>query len=484
MQTLSHSQTLIVEVDGQFHLVNVNLHSSNGREIVNTESFEHLILSFDCIERDGAISITFNSDEAFQNAVKIWSQATHDEGDDFLLVTNHGGCGPAEERQPYIVSKVIEDERIRTTFLVAQPANWSTVATTYDVEIGERVHDTSRGLQRRGLGQCKDGKCPPFQVPVNSGNNGKSTKLYSNDNFELDCANCNVAGTFVINAGWTVSKGEFLHLTLDASPINGFKTAVDLKTTFKGDVTPKGLGYTKAVVPPTAIPDVGVEVPGLFTLGAQVAFDVGFTTKFAGEATFAFGLDSTIAPGAKASIDITNQGQSTAVGFQPKTQPHASVDELSASASFTVFAQPKLILGLKGKGLDLDIELDFTVPSFTTTLTAKSAADGACPNYPNKKGASLSFEAGVEVKAKLEAAAGAKADTQRPKWEKSLFSKKFPVSFKPCLPIGGGSAGGKGGKPSPSKKQPPFPLPSKPGSPVGTAPVGTGTSAPLLPLKL
>lgn len=80
----------------------MTLHASDGLDIVMMENFEGLTKKVDCKGDDGSMSLTFKSEEAFNQALKKWSFIKDSEEERFLLIANHDGCGPDDERQPYL----------------------------------------------------------------------------------------------------------------------------------------------------------------------------------------------------------------------------------------------------------------------------------------------------------------------------------------------------------------------------------------------
>jgi hypothetical protein len=82
-------------------LANMTLHSPDGALLVAMERFEELTSAVDCHGDDGQLSMTFKSREAFDFALKSWKYINDDENANFILITNHDGCGPQHERQTY-----------------------------------------------------------------------------------------------------------------------------------------------------------------------------------------------------------------------------------------------------------------------------------------------------------------------------------------------------------------------------------------------
>lgn len=71
------------------------------RPIVMMEAFDGLTSAVDCEGDDGQMSLTFKSAKAYKHAIDKWSYINEDTDKDFLMIANHEGCGPAEQRQIY-----------------------------------------------------------------------------------------------------------------------------------------------------------------------------------------------------------------------------------------------------------------------------------------------------------------------------------------------------------------------------------------------
>ena len=80
----------------------MTLYAEDGLQIVLMERFEGLTESVDCKGDDGTMSLTFNSQAAFQYALQTWEFINESAEKKFLLIANHNGCGPDDERQPYL----------------------------------------------------------------------------------------------------------------------------------------------------------------------------------------------------------------------------------------------------------------------------------------------------------------------------------------------------------------------------------------------
>ena len=138
--------------DGHLLLANMTLYAPDGLLMIMIERFEGLTSSVDCHGDDGTMSLTFKSPNAFNYALRSWSYINEIDNGQFLLIANHEGCGSDDQRQSYLVSKVIEDTPALTTYLNAKPAPWSSVAGTYDLDFGQAIpYQKPQRFKERGF---------------------------------------------------------------------------------------------------------------------------------------------------------------------------------------------------------------------------------------------------------------------------------------------------------------------------------------------
>ncbi|KAG8530110.1 uncharacterized protein KY384_005592 [Bacidia gigantensis] len=479
---------------GQVLFANMTLFAPDGLQIVMMERFEGLTSAVDCQGNDGTLSLTFKSQDAFNYALKTWSTINDHEDHRFLMIANHAGCGPDDERQPYIISKITEKTDSWTTFLAAQPAPWEDVAGTYDLDFGKVYPTKNSKLKHRGIGDwlddvkdtigdvaedVKDGvekvgdgiadtvqgnadfsKSVSFPVNMLSPNEKHNIWEDPEGRFSLDCVNCYVQGSFQVTGHLSVKGWHLEDLSLDASPQNfNAQLGLEASVTATTKKLSQTLGYQKEIFS-AAIPDAGIKVPGLFTLGAKISYNVGFNASIAGTAKFDFGLKSTLPNTAKAVLNIAGDGDSSATGFDGAVDPYFDINEISASLKIAVFSKPKISFGIDltkvGKA---EVGVAMKLPELSATVTTKYKPGGACPDDKKKTetGVDLALQAVISVDAEVDAAWGEDADTKLPKWSKSLWNKPFDVPWHPCFPFnipelkpGGGDTSSATPKPSPA----------------------------------
>jgi hypothetical protein len=83
-------------------LADMMLKAPKGLSIVMMERLGPLTTGVDCsMEGDGALSVTWKDEQVYQEALKSWSRINENKNSNFLIITNHAGCGPDNQRQAY-----------------------------------------------------------------------------------------------------------------------------------------------------------------------------------------------------------------------------------------------------------------------------------------------------------------------------------------------------------------------------------------------
>ena len=160
-------------------------------------------------------------------------------------------------------------------------------------------------------------------------------------------------------------------LTLDASP-QSVLAKLELEATLTASDTPEALTFTKELFA-FGIPDAGIAVAGIFSLGATLKYDVGVSSTFKGQGVFDFGLQAGLPDTAKLTADVSSPGDSSATGFDGfSVTPIFDVKSLSASVTVAAFSQPKLSFGIDITKIGhLDVAINVELPKVSATLTAE-----------------------------------------------------------------------------------------------------------------
>lgn len=80
----------------------MTLNAPKGQRMVLMEHFDELTSDRICNEDTGHLILTFKSKAAYKHALESWSHVKGDSNEQFIMMTNHDGCGPQYERQPYM----------------------------------------------------------------------------------------------------------------------------------------------------------------------------------------------------------------------------------------------------------------------------------------------------------------------------------------------------------------------------------------------
>ena len=160
-------------------------------------------------------------------------------------------------------------------------------------------------------------------------------------------------------------------LTFSAAPSN-FKAMLKLEATITASKDPETLNPNPIELFSFPIPGAGVEVAGIFKLGATVAYDIGTSATFAGTATTDFGLEASLPDGAKVLADVNNPDQSSATGWAGSSlEPFFEVTKLDASITIAAYSQPQISFGITLDNVgDVDVVLGMKLPEISSTLSA------------------------------------------------------------------------------------------------------------------
>ncbi|KAL6718213.1 hypothetical protein ACLMJK_004301 [Lecanora helva] len=458
----------------------MTLYAPDGLMMVMMERFETLTSSVDCKGDDGSMFLTFKSQDAFSHALQQWSYINQNDDGKFLLIANHDGCGPDDQRQPYLISQILEDLPKLTTHLIARTTPWSDIAGTYDLDFGRVIPYANPRLKERGIwgdivnigkdvlnaAESNTDLSKSVNFNVNVGYQGQKTNIYTDDKgrLTLDCINCFVTGAFQVTGHISVDHFDLQDLTLTASP-QGFQAELEVEATITSSESPDSLQYTKELFS-FPIPDAGIEVEGIFKLGATLSYDVGVSSSFSGSATVDFGLQAAIPDSAQLVADIQNPDQSSANGFGTgDLSPIFDIKKESASVTVAAFSQPKLAFGIELIEVgNIDVAITIKLPEISSTLSAEYDESGVCDQSAgaSKTGVKVENKVDVEIDLQIDAHLGSGEETAKPSWSKKLWGIEKPLGGL-CFPMDIPGLEGKGN--STSGTALPSTGPSSPSSP-------------------
>ena len=156
---------------------------------------------------------------------------------------------------------------------------------------------------------------------------------------------------------------------MDGKP-HGLNGAVELQAAITKYEKPDAWKFTKDLFS-APVPDAGLEVPGIFKIGAVLSYEVGVQAQLQGSATLDFGLGLDVPDTAGIHVDILHPESSSAQGLSGDIKPLFDIKGLSATLQFSVFAQPKLSFGIELTQLGtLDVALSFKSPQLSIKFIA------------------------------------------------------------------------------------------------------------------
>lgn len=121
------------------------------------------------------------------------------------------------------------------------------------------------------------------------------------------------------------------------------------------------------------LPGAGFAVPGIFKVGATLAYQIGVTSSFSGKGVVDFGLQASLSDAATVIAKVKNPASNSAVNFVPSINPVFKVNSFSARADLGAYSQVRLAFGAEitsvGKA---DIAISLIIPRVTAQLTASN----------------------------------------------------------------------------------------------------------------
>ncbi|KAK2765672.1 hypothetical protein FQN54_008528 [Arachnomyces sp. PD_36] len=419
--------------NGQMHLANMTLYAADGLPIVMMEKFEGLTSAVDCEGDDGQMSLTFRSQEAYDRAIESWMYINEETDLQFLMVTNHDGCGPEEERQVYRITDVDNRDPGLKVVLSATPAPWKEIAGNFDLDFGKArlTNSARRALHKRGwldwvddaadaigdtfndvvdaIAEVGDGELSKsVDIPVSVGEEGVETLLFEDyttnpPQLKLYCSNCFISGTFQTTGSLKVENFIPQSLQLEVKP-QDFGAALELKAEVaKANPAADWLEWEKTLFE-AAIPGAGIVIPKVLTLGAKFEFKISGKASVIGRATITVGASTSLPNGAAIAVDMIDYENSYVNGFSDiNFDPVFDVDKASITANLAVGPKMALVLGVEVlDDTGIEASLSFGTPTFNLNATAGYDENGFCDNSTSTTGVEVVSAANFDMSLGIE----------------------------------------------------------------------------------
>ncbi|KAK2734878.1 hypothetical protein FQN57_001441 [Myotisia sp. PD_48] len=392
--------------DNEINIANMTMYAMNGLPIVMMEAFEDLTKSVDCDGNDGELSLSFESKDAYHSAISTWGYIHEDKNANFLMITNHDGCGPQGERQCYTVTDVDNDDEKLSVVLKATRAQWKEVAGSFDLDFGkaalrpsgprtlrarfdfddflDKIVDKGKGVIDR-IKDIGDGDLSKtLAIPVAVGQENTKVLLFEDfttnpPKLKLSCLNCFVEGNFKTTGTIKVDNFKPKEISLVVKPEN-FRAAIELQAELaQKNPDSEVLSFGKTIFE-GPIPGAGIVVPGIFSLGATAEFKIAGDVGLIGRGTITFGGRSSLPNGASVKVDLVNFEKSGVAGFDTiETEPVFDVEKTSLTLNIGVGPQVALALGVEVlEDTGVEAALNFGVPKLNLNVTAGFDDNGFC----------------------------------------------------------------------------------------------------------
>ncbi|KAF8540240.1 hypothetical protein BDD12DRAFT_735181 [Trichophaea hybrida] len=416
--------------NGQLLLANMTLIAPSGLPIVMMERLEGLTAAVDCgAEGDGELSVTWKDDEAYKRALKSWDWINEDKELQFLMITNHDGCGPDNERNAYRrVTNVETDEVKRITKLKAVEAPWKDITGTYSMDfgratlrpgaakrlgirVGDKVKDAVKEVGQdigdlfESVGDADLSNSVEFDV--SGGQQGVRKNIFTDPlqppRLTVDCANCFISGKFKVAGSLKVNNFKITDLLLTVAP-SGFSVTAEIDTNLAQNFSPDELnslttvgtnkkfnlltldGTTDLIQVP--VPGAGLVVPKIFSMGLIASVETGFTLGFKGKIGFTVGVTATLPDSALIKLNMADLESSSATGFESaKVDPVFKVDNASASIDATIFFRPKFAIKCEVTSVgEVSADIKAGLPQINANAAAEYNENGVCEGSTEKTG--------------------------------------------------------------------------------------------------
>ncbi|KAF0331877.1 hypothetical protein K4K61_011088 [Colletotrichum sp. SAR11_59] len=319
---------------------------------------------------DNELTVSFSGSEAFDQAVKDWSEP--EEG--FILITNHmGNCDAEFERGFFMATGLTPSRDDLSITVAASKEELTNIAGQCEMSFSSLPAAT---LSKR---LTLD---PSVSISFSEGL-ADNTVLFSDGqyiNVTADEAWFSSTITFsgYLKYNFWGFKLEALYFDLDTTFDSAVGLSVDVAAAYSHQLkyAPDELAYSL------------VSVPGVVQLGPGVAFAVGLDFDVSAAVGVTAGLSVNL-PDGNVHLDLLDSSKSSATGWEPKYSSYANITEaadvrVDASADVTVELTIKLLGGL----VDLSSGLTAT-PGFDNHFKLRGEQNlGVAGNFTSAPAAS------------------------------------------------------------------------------------------------
>ncbi|KAK6332907.1 hypothetical protein TWF696_002926 [Orbilia brochopaga] len=434
--------------DKQIYMANMTLYQPDpSHPLIMMEKFDNLVRDISC--KEGQIVLGFNDDAAMKYAINAWDWVNEKDKDYFFLIANHKGCSTDMQRSPYRVDEVHYDDKAFTTTLMTKAISWESIATDFDLSLSSanmprrnRKRVQTKDISKRGLwetiGNFAFGKSVYWDLTVGDIDGGRrkifADPLHEFSNLEVHCVGCYLSGGIEIAGYIKVVKGSVKQLYVAAKPKN-LHGKLEIETFIRATLPDPGLKWDMNLFE-LGIP--GLSIPGIFTLGPSLQYQVGFQLAGSGSGNFSLGVQTTIPNEANVVGDLLDMSQSSATGFEKSTlQPILMLNEMSARANFYVYAQPVIGFGVKVlTQYGVEAALELKLPYINADISSGYNKNGFCPDDKLKRVSGAKSTSGANIELWFKAAKFTGFPSMLTDFDRKLWGIRWPF-YETCVPMQG-----------------------------------------------
>jgi hypothetical protein len=307
--------------------------------ILSLARFKGMTKSISCPQGGTTIDITFNDDQTFAYAKKVWDWVNGADNHTFVMVANTGDCGWNTRRIPFIVSTLKYDEQANIAHLTAAASDWKSAAHTYDLVVGSVSTSTPSAKLRKRLGEVDFNKdlSIGFDHPLPF----SSWKFPDPDiDITLECDDCGTKGAFQF--GFTLKTVLLIpkQVIVTLNP-HGVSASITPKLSLSANYT--GSKPFEHEFP--GIPIEGISIPGdVLEVGPEIVFSAGAELSgLSGSASISSGVSIALQDSAHVTLDLLKPHLDSSGWTPTVTKTPMKLDaKLSAEVKFYIKAKVEL----------------------------------------------------------------------------------------------------------------------------------------------
>jgi hypothetical protein len=342
MQTYQHDVTNCadkISYSGSDNIVYANMTLSTGDDelVLSMERFAGELSQVKC---DSQIEMVFKSNATFGQAIASWSWVNFKDQRTFIMVVNYPGCGPANTRQPWVVSNVNYDSKYYIAYLNATRKSWKDIAHTYVLDFGKYGPQTPAKGRRDLIDYTQS-----FSIDLA---NSLPQEVFAKENFGqfsfgIDCEDCGSKGSLELQGHIESNLWGLDAFTISAIP-HGISAALTLKLMAAGALAPGGWSKQFHILT-VDIPGLGI--PDVLDIGPNLEFDGGFAiSKLTGDVVITSGVTASIPDASLAEIDFVAKKNLDFHGWKPTFSTVPFKVDVQVDASIELFIQLSVAFSL------------------------------------------------------------------------------------------------------------------------------------------